>query len=293
MANIKKSVLGRGLGALIPQQPGPVATTTAVVPESDRILHLDPRELEPNPHQPRVTFDEESLHELADSIRQDGVQEPVIVRRAGKRYQLVSGERRARASVLAGLDRIPAICRDVSDSEMLRLGLIENIQRENLNAIEEARAYQSLIDTFDWTQEELARQVGKKRATVTNMLRLLQLPDEIQTAVADGSVTMGHARALLPVENGVLQKQLFARIVSQGLSVRQVEQLASLASTNKRKGSGKTPAKDPNVAALEDDLRRRLGTRVTLRQSGPGKGKLEIEYYSLDDLDRILEVLRG
>jgi len=218
----------------------------------------------------------------------------VLVRKVGAKYQLISGERRVRASVLADADTIPAICRDVSDSEMLRLGLIENIQREDLNAIEEARAYQKLISAFSWTQDELSRQVGKKRATVANALRLLNLPAEMQEAVARDVISMGHARALLAVENAVLQRGLFKKTVDDGLTVRQIELLTSQASTNKRKARQKPPvAKDPNITALEDDLRKRLGTRVAVCPSGPSKGKLEIEYYSLDDLDRILDIIRG
>jgi ParB family chromosome partitioning protein len=294
VASVKKGGLGRGLGALIPQKADLAPSLTDVAQTDDRILYLDPRDIEPNPHQPRVVFNEESLEELAGSIRRDGVQEPVLVRKVGSKFQLISGERRVRASVLADADTVPAICRDISDSEMLRLGLIENIQREDLNAIEEARAYQKLVSTFSWTQEELSRQVGKKRATVANALRLLNLPAEIQQAIADETISMGHARALLAIDTPSLQRSLFKKTVEDGLSVRQIEQLAAQTSTNKRKAPPKTPtAKDPNITALEDDLRKRLGTRVSVHPSGPSKGKLEIEYYSLDDLDRILEIIRG
>ncbi|MFO7973325.1 MAG: ParB/RepB/Spo0J family partition protein, partial [Candidatus Hydrogenedentota bacterium] len=201
----KKRGLGRGLGALIStnEEGGFAGTLEEQADEKvgTRLLLLDPRNLKPNPKQPRVHFDEESLEELSASIRRNGLQEPVIVRKAGDDYELVSGERRIRAAVMADLETIPAICREVSDADMLKLGLIENIQREDLNPIELAHGYKQLIDEFHWTQEELADQVGKKRATVTNTLRLLNLPEAVQARVADGSIAMGHARALLGIES--------------------------------------------------------------------------------------------
>lgn len=294
MASLKKGGLGRGLGALIPQQiapssPEPVAPVDST-PDYDRLLHLDPRELDPNPLQPRVVFNEEALEELAESIKRDGVQEPVLVRKVGDRYQLVSGERRVRASIMADAGTVPAICREVSDTEMLRLGLIENIQREDLNAIEEARAYKRLMETFSWTQEELSGQVGKKRATIANLVRLLNLPEDVQNAVATDAISMGHARALLAVGSASLQLGLCKRIIAEGLSVRQIEQIA--AAPKKPTTSKAEPPKDPNITALEDELRRRLGTKVHLRPSSPSRGKLEIEYFNLDDLDRILDIIR-
>lgn len=296
MAKAKKGGLGRGLSALIPNQtpaatPEPVAAPPAAAPvdDSERIHQLDPRELRPNPQQPRTIFDEDALEDLANSIRNDGVQEPVIVRRAGEGYELVSGERRCRASVMADLDTIPAVCREVSDSDLLKLGLIENIQREDLGAIELAHAYQRLVEEFDWTQEELAQQVGKKRATVANTLRLLGLPVDIQEALTSGTITMGHARALLALPSPNAQSRACRRIVKEGMTVRQVEKLASPA---KPRSTSPAPAKDPNLTAIEDDLRRRLGTKVTLRASGDSKGKIEIEYFTLDDLERVLAAIR-
>lgn len=292
MASGKKKGLGKGLSALITGRSGDdIREQLSASPEEhgERVLQLDPREIRPNPRQPRTHFDEGALQELADSLKRDGVQEPVIVRRAEGAYQLVSGERRVRASVLADLKTIPAICREVSDADMLKLGLIENIQREDLNAIELAAAYRRLIDECGWTQEEMADQVGKNRATVANTLRLLQLPELVQQRVADGSISMGHARALLAVDSVQEQLKIARRIVDEGLSVRQVERMAS----PKPKTAAGASKKDPNVTAIEDELRRRLGTRVTMRPSSPGKGKIEIEYFNLDELDRILELLRG
>jgi len=293
----KKKGLGRGLDALIGTvvEPGPAAEGAGAPggerpPGGERVLELDPRAIEPNPKQPRKAFDEEALQELAASIRRDGVQEPVIVRRAGEAYELVTGERRVRASIMADCPTVPALCREVSDEDMLRLGLIENIHREDLNAIELARAYEALIDELEWTQEQLAKEIGKKRATVTNTLRLLNLPEDIQRHVTGGALTMGHARALLALDVPDAQRAVARRIMEEGLSVRQAEKLAS-PKLPKRKREPKP--KDPNVVAVEDELRRRLGTKVAIRSTKNQRGRIEIEYYNLDDLERILVVLRG
>ncbi len=292
MAGKKKRGRGRALDALISARAEAPAheQDAAAETQSDgmRVIELDPRIIERNPRQPRISFNEEALEELAQSIRRDGVQEPVIVRKQGGVFQLVTGERRGRASILAGLKTIPAIRREVPDEDMLKLGLIENIQRENLNAIELAHAYQRLIEETGWTQEELADQVGKKRATVTNTLRLLNLPKSVQEYVADGSISMGHARALLSLQSPETQTAACRKIIEKGLSVRQAEKLAEPAS----KAARPFKPKDPNVASIEDELRRRLGTRVTVHNSGQNRGRIEIEYYNLDDLERILELLR-
>lgn len=266
------------------------ATDSTPVSGEARILFLDPHGLSPNPKQPRVKFDEETLDELAQSLKRDGMQEPISVRQAKGKYEIVSGERRVRAAMIAGLETIPAICREVSDADMLRLGLIENIQREDLNAIELAHAYQSLIDEFHLTQEQLAEVIGKKRATVTNALRLLHLPEDVQAYVADGSLSMGHARALLAISTAQGQRAAARQTIEQGLSVRETEKLAAPPDHKSKKPPEK---KDPNVAEIEDDLRRRLGAKVNIRTMKKNRGKIEIEYYNLDDLDRILNVLRG
>lgn len=303
MAEQKKNKLGKGLGALLGNraadldapaaQPAPPGNAPDTPANGPHLLMLDPSELLPNPKQPRRHFDEEALAELAESIRRDGVQEPIIVRRAGDKYEIVSGERRCRASIMADARQIPAVCREVPDEEMLKLGIIENIQREDLNAIELAQAYQELTQLFGWTQEELAAQVGKKRATVANTLRLLNLPDVVQEQVADGSLSMGHARAILAVESPADQATLARKAVAEGLSVRQVEQLAARAAEGKGRTKTAPPPKDPNIAQVEDDLRRRLGTKVFLKSQGAsGRGKIEIEYYSGDELERLLDLLR-
>jgi len=211
----------------------------------------------------------------------------VVVRKVGEKYELVSGERRVRASVMADMKTIPAVVREVSDRDMLRLGLIENIQREDLNPVETAQAYQELIEEFSWTQEQLAGEVGKKRVTVTNTLRLLNLPEVVQEMVADGSLTMGHAKALLTLESAAAQLAGARKIISQGLSVRQAEKLAAEAGKPPRK-----PAeKDPNIRQLEDSLRQSLGTKVSLKAQAGGRGRIEIEYFNLDELDRLLDRL--
>ena len=287
MAKAKQGGLGRGLGALIPSEK---SSQLSAGTDEDRVLHLDPATIQPNPMQPRRVFVEEHLEELAASIKRDGVQEPVLVRKKDGVYQLISGERRVRASRMAGMDTVPAICREVSDRDLLRLGLIENIQREDLNPIETARAYRLLSNEFSWTQEQLSEEVGKKRATVANTLRLLNLPDDVQDRVSDGSLSMGHARALLALETPEEISAACRKVINEGLSVRQVEQLGS--ATKAKKKSGTPAAKDPNIAHLEDELRRTLGTKVAVKHAPTGGGKIEIEYFNLDELDRILEVLR-
>ncbi len=294
MARAKKKGLGRGLDALLGGTSGLEALArdeAAPLPDGSRLIALDPKSLSPNPKQPRRVFSEEALEELAESIRRDGVQEPILVRARDGGHELVSGERRVRACVMAGLTEIPAICRDVSDRDMLKLGLIENIQREDLNAIELAQAYQQLSEEFAWTQEQLADEVGKKRATVANTLRLLSLPDLVQEMLADGALSMGHARAILAI--GTVQGQMKAarKTVKEGLSVRQVEKLAAGAKSPAK--AKKEAAGDPHLAAIEDDLRRVLGTRVSVKKQNKERGRIEIEYFSSDELERLLSVLRG
>lgn len=305
MSSTKKSGLGRGLGALIgggaafdaAPAPEPVSVSAPAAPQAledgSVLVLIDPRVVKPNPKQPRHFFDEDALEELAESIKRDGVQEPVIVRMKDGGYELVSGERRVRASVLAGLEKVPAVCRDVSDEDMLKLGLIENIQREDLNPIETARAYKALGMHFGWTQEQLAEQVGKKRATVTNMLRLLNLPDDVQQLVIEGSLSMGHARALLALELPARQAALARRAVDENLSVRDVERLVAPAPRAAAPESKAPAKKDPHVAQVEDELRRRLGTKVRVSADASWKGSIAIDFFNLDELERILDILRG
>lgn len=297
----KKKGLGKGLSALIGSGSAQAAAGNALKDiaalsenAEERLLRLDPRNIKPNPSQPRREFKEDTLQELAESIRRDGMQEPVIVRRAGNHYELVSGERRVRAAVMADLETVPALCRDVSDRDMLKLGLIENIQREDLNPIDLARAYNDLIEQFKWTQEQLAEEVGKKRATVTNTLRLLNLPADIQASVVEGALTMGHARALLAIEKTPAQRAAAKKIIQEGLSVRQAEKLAAQKNLPPKPEKPRPPEKkDPNIEALEEDLRRRFGTKVRIKSNKKNRGKIEIEFFNLDDLERILDYIQS
>jgi ParB family transcriptional regulator, chromosome partitioning protein len=298
--DMKKMKLGKGLGALLPERlPNASARRTAAAPpaesnavsDHDRILMLNPTAIGSNPRQPRRVFEEEALQELAESIRRDGVQEPIIVRKVGNNYEIVCGERRCRAAVMAGLETVPAVCRDVADNDMLKFGIIENIQREDLNAIELALAYKELMAEYKWTQERLSDEVGKKRATIANTIRLLQLPEVIQEQVADGTLSMGHARAILAVEGVAAQLALARKIVSGGLSVRQAEQLAATLTTKKSTKKENIASKPPHIIALEDRLRRRLGAKVAVKEQSAGRGRIEIEYFSLDDLERLLALI--
>lgn len=279
---MNRKALGRGLGALL---------------SSDRTIDLgaEPTEVDvdaivPGPMQPRTHFDEGSLEGLADSIRSHGIVQPLLVRRHGERYELIAGERRWRAAQIAGLTKVPVIVRDVPDGDLLEIALIENIQRENLNAIEEAHAYKRLIETVGLTQEELAARVGRDRSYITNYLRLLKLPDDLQKLVVEGRLSTGHARTILGLSHVDLQRKVARQVIDGGLSVRATEHLV-------RKAVEGTPAKtastvDPNIRAAESKLRRALGTQVRIVQlRGEGQGKVEISFFSNQDLDRIYNLL--
>lgn len=252
-------------------------------------------EIEANPDQPRRVFDEEALNELADSIKQIGVVQPITLRKlADGKYQIVAGERRYRASQIAGLESIPAYIREVNESQQMEMALIENIQREDLNAIEEALAYQNLMDKCDYTQDQLSERVGKKRATVANYLRLLRLPAEIQMAVKDKKIDMGHARALMAIEDPVAQLSVYNQIISEGLSVRKVEELAK----NIKEGKSANPEKkEPqkkdlpeDYAALKEKLNGLFNTPVSMTCDKKGKGKITIQFNSDDDLLKIMNI---
>ncbi|MBI5204011.1 MAG: ParB/RepB/Spo0J family partition protein [Nitrospirae bacterium] len=275
-----KTALGKGLEALIPEK-------------GEEVLYLEINRIFPGGEQPRKTFRDSSLKELAVSIKEKGVLQPVIVSRLGDgSFRLVAGERRWRASQLAGLKKIPAIVKNVASKDALEIALIENIQREDLNPVETAEAFSKLLKDFNLTQEELSEKVGKERATVANYLRLLKLPEEIKSLISDGSLSMGHARAVLSIEGRAHQIEAVRKIITKGLSVREAEALAkniSLAGTKKLKGH-KTH-KAPEIASLEDKLIKSLGTKVRIHHKGKKGGKIEIEYYSLDELDRLLDIL--
>lgn len=278
-----RRALGRGLSALLGEPERPAA--------DNELSEIDIDLIDPGKHQPRKNFREEKLEELASSIRSTGILQPVIVRRKGLRYELIVGERRWRAAQRAGLLKVPAVIREISDDNVLALALIENIQRQELNAIEEAHAYQSLTEELSLTQEEVSKRVGKDRATVTNLLRLLKLSLDVQKFVEDDSISMGHARALLALENPAAQKRLAREIVEKGLSVREVERIISRGEHERSPRVNRSIIKlDPNTRAAVEKLERRLGTRVRVVPNKKG-GRIEIDFYSEADLDRIYSVI--
>jgi len=282
-AQQKRPALGRGLGALIPG--GSPA-------ERKGVLHLGIEEIRPNKHQPRRHFDETHIEELAESIRSKGILLPLIVRRAAEGYVLVAGERRWRAAQRAGIREVPAMVREVSDKEAFELALIENIQREDLNPVEEAEAFKRLIEEHGLTQEELAARVGKDRSTVANALRLLRLPEAIKDAIVEGRLSMGHARALLAVADEGDLRRAAEKVIAENLSVRAVEALVQRLKSKrlpKEKREGNSSAQ---VRHLVEKLQRKLGARVALKDSG-GSGTLEIRYQNLAELDRILAGILG
>ena len=283
----KRKALGRGLGALLPSSGEGDANAGG----AGRTYRLCPVEnIRPNKFQPRKTFDDEKLAELVASIREQGIIQPIIVRKEGERhFELIAGERRWRAAQKAGLKEVPIIVKEASDRESLELAIIENVQRDDLNPLEEAEGYQRLMDEFSYTQEELASRVGKERATIANFLRILNLPDEVKRSLASGLLTMGHAKALLSLKTTSAIVETARRVAKLGLSVRETEALAKKAGEGTKKGK---PAdrKDPNLAGLEDRLTSHLGTRARIIRKGQ-KGKLEIEFYSTAELERLLEVI--
>ncbi len=279
---MNRKALGRGLGALL---------------SSDSTIDLgaEPSEVEldsivPGPMQPRTHFDEAALESLAESIRSHGIVQPLLVRHKGDGYELVAGERRWRAAKLAGITRVPVVVKEVPDESLLEIALIENIQRENLNPIEEAQAYKKLIETVGLTQESLASRVGRDRSYITNYLRLLKLTDDVQQLVKEGRLSTGHARALLALSHADLQRRIARQVIDGGLSVRVTEQLVQKASEEKPARRPPLPI-DPNIKAAETKLRRALGTQVKILQAADGKGKLEISFFNTQDLDRIYNLL--
>jgi len=286
----RPSALGRGLGALIPGvPPAPISEPTA----SDAGMREIPvDEIDPNPEQPRRVFEPDQIGSLAASIRQHGVLQPVVVRRAGERYELVVGERRWRASREAGLAAIPAIVADVADRARLEVALVENVQRRDLNPIELAHAFRALGQAGA-TQEEIGERVGLDRSTVANHLRLLDLPNDMQADVESGRITAGHAKALLQVSNPERRRHLRDRVVSGGLSVRATEELAQASgATRPRKPAAVRAAADPNLQRLIDSLRQRLQTRVRIHGQA-ARGRIEIEYFGAEDLQRLAGILLG
>jgi ParB family chromosome partitioning protein len=279
-----KHGLGRGLGALLSPGKG---SEVEPAPEAGPVLELPIDSIGPNPQQPRKDFDINRLQELATSLRQSGVLQPLVVRRFGQGYQLVVGERRWRAARLAGLQRVPAVVREVTDAEGLELALVENLLREDLNPMEEAEAYQRLLAEFGWTQEELAQRVGRDRSSIANCLRLLKLPEVIQTDLRAQRLTMGHARALLSLDSPADQLRLREEILAHSWTVRTTEE-----GVQRRRSQlpRRAPRRSAELAALEDQFRERLATRVRL-VGNDRRGRIEIAYASREDLERLTELI--
>ena len=306
---MSKKVLGRGLGAFFPEydeegkegskesesKEAPTTKTAVPIEPAERVnvvLNIPVDHIRPNPHQPRKDFNEEALDELSSSIKKHGLIQPITVRYLGeKRFELISGERRLRATKQAGIAEIPAYIREANDEQLIAFALIENIQREELNPLEISMGYKRLIDECSYTQSEVAERVGKNRSTVTNMLRLLQLPDFIQAALRDESISTGHARALINLKSESDQKKALSKIVKNSLSVRQTEDLVrsldkkSVQNTKKKE----TKQSNPFLEDFSKRLRNNLSTKVNIKQKGKG-GEIRIEYYSDDDLERLMQL---
>ena len=301
----KPKHLGRGLESLL----GPIINTAQenmdasmspevpnYIPDKDlqkSIAELSLDDIAPNPYQPRQTWNDQQLHDLASSIRENGIIQPIIVRQKGDKYEIVAGERRFRAAGIAGLQKIPAMVRTTTDSEMLALALVENIHRADLNPVEKARAYQSFMKTFNLTQEQAAQKLGQDRSVVANYIRLLNLPSEVKQMLVEGSLDMGHARALLALPTDDLRKRLANRALAGRLSVREVERLVRLALTaGDEKKQKQIIEKPAHIKDLEEKIRSRLGTKVSIQARKNGqRGRIIIEFYSLDEFDNIAQML--
>lgn len=285
----QRKALGRGLSALLPQRP--VATAVQIAPDpastGPQVASLPIADIQPNPLQPRSVFDSTRLEELANSIQQNGIIQPILVRRKGSHYELIAGERRLRAAKLAGLVDVPAIIQDYADDRILEIALIENIQREDLNPMETAQALERLHMQMNLSHEEIAARTGKDRTTITNMIRLLRLPGEVQLLVAERRLSMGHARAILGLATPELQTQIAEKAAAQGFSVRQVERLVK--KVNEPRVPSEDPLQDPNIKAAVGSLEAALGTRVRIVEKSDQRGRIEIEYYSQEELQRLYE----
>ncbi len=281
-----RKVLGKGLSALIPKKAPIPAEQPA---QGARVASIPILQIEPNPLQPRTIFDPTRLQELANSIETNGILQPLLIRRKGGHYELIAGERRLRAARLAGLTEVPAIIQDFADDRVLEVALIENIQREDLNPIETAQALERLAREMNLSHEEIANRTGKDRTTITNMIRLLRLPSDVQLLVAERRLSMGHARALLGLSKPELQTQLGEKAAAQGFSVRQVERLVK--KINEPRDPTDKSLQDPNLRAAVGELESALGTRVRIVEKSDQRGRIEIDYYSQEDLQRVYELI--
>lgn len=310
-AQKKARGLGRGLDALFgdaevtPSVPEKTTRRTKAditdnkdqakeqkTPAEGGVLYVDINDIMPNASQPRKSFDEDKLQELADSIQQHGLIQPIVLRKAGKGYEIVAGERRWRAARLIGLKQIPSIVKELTDEENMLLAIIENMQREDLNPIEEAEGLKQMIDTYGLTQEQVSVSVGKSRPYITNSLRLLKLAEYVKELTAAGKLSMGHARALAAIEDEDRQIELADRTVNEGLSVRQIETLAKENKAPEKKKTKKKKRKSADEKRVEEDLKNALGTKVNLLRNGK-RGKIEIEFYSKEELERLIELLKS
>ena len=294
---VAKRGLGKGLDSMIPDRGQRIKKETAKVEEENvsRETLIGINEIEPNKSQPRKVFDEDTLQELADSIKQYGIIQPLVVQKKGELYEIIAGERRWRAARMAGLKKIPVIIREYTEQEIAEISLIENIQREDLNAIEEAMAYQRLIREFKLKQDELAERVSKSRTAITNSMRLLKLDERVQQMLIDDMISSGHGRTLLAVEDGEQQYILATKIMDEKLSVRETEKLVKKFLSAKEETEKQVvpvnPAENLIYRDLEEKLKNKIGTKVSVNRKNNGKGKIEIEYYSQDELERIIDML--
>ena len=295
MTTKKKTGLGRGLNTLIPSAPAKDAESEKILKNEEQIkseIMVPILKVEPNPDQPRRQFDEDSLQELADSIKQYGILQPLIVKKHEKFYEIIAGERRWRAAKLAGLKEVPVLIRDYAENEIVEIALIENIQREDLNPIEEALAYKRLMEEFSLKQDQVAAKVSKSRVAITNSLRLLKLDQRVQNLLSEEMITTGHARALLAIDDPDQQYETAMKVFDEKLSVREIEKLVKQMSKKKKE----TPKEEDKVqeylfANIEESLKQALGSKVNIKNRN-NKGKIEIEYYSKEELDRLVDMLR-
>jgi ParB family chromosome partitioning protein len=281
----KKRGLGKGLSALIPDEP----FEDVLEEDKNNIVDLDIDLIKPNKEQPRKNFDKDALEELKESIQNYGVIQPIIVRKINKGYEIIAGERRWKAAKMASIKKIPCIVKNVEEFEGMKLSLIENLQRENLNPVEEAIAFKGLIDNYNITQEELSVAVGKSRPYITNSLRLLNLDSDILLSISDGKISSGHGRALLSIEDKKIQNEIAKNIIEKKLNVRETENIVNTVK-NKKNSVKKSNKEDPFISEARDKFMKKLGTKVVIKH-GKNKGKIEIEYYSPEDFERIMDII--
>jgi ParB family chromosome partitioning protein len=286
-----RKALGKGLGALLPTRPTTVGAQPPQQVAPEVVTHLPPDAIEPNPVQPRRVFHQERLEELAQSIRANGVIQPLVVRQVDGKYQLVAGERRWRAAKLAKVESVPVVVQQIPDEHLLEVTLVENIQREDLNPIETAQAFQRMVQELQLNHEEVAQRTGKDRTTITNLLRLLSLPADLQSLVGEKRLSAGHARCLLSLPGEELQREVAEKAVAQGWSVRQTERITQRMVEGRKPKHVEEVQTDPNVKAAIAELERTLGTKVRIVEKAKQRGRIEIDYYSGDDLDRIYSVI--